>query len=198
MKYTRFYNSPVGKLAMVTDGNALNAILLEKEIREENVQESEGKLPQNADNVFELAACWLNEYFAGKKMQNPSFSEETDSRVYSVSVGKKMLMLKPEGSKFRHDVWRFLCEIPYGETVLYGDIAARIAQERGITKMSAQAVGGAVGHNPVSIMIPCHRVMGTDGNLTGYGGGIPVKIRLLELEGADISKFKIPVKGTKL
>ena len=91
-----------------------------------------------------------------------------------------------------------MCEIPFGETVTYGEIAERIAKERGLEKMSAQAVGGAVGHNPICIIVPCHRVVGTNGSLTGYGGGIMRKKMLLELEGADMSRFTIPKKGTAL
>ena len=88
--------------------------------------------------------------------------------------------------------------IPYGKTMTYGEIAEIIAGQRGVEKMSAQAVGGAVGHNPISLMIPCHRVVGTSGSLTGYGGGIERKVRLLELEGVDMSPFFVPKKGTAL
>ena len=88
--------------------------------------------------------------------------------------------------------------IPYGKTMTYGQIAAQIAAERGIARMSAQAVGGAVGHNPLSIIVPCHRVVGTNGSLTGYGGGIDRKIKLLTLEGIDMSAFFVPKKGTAL
>ena len=88
--------------------------------------------------------------------------------------------------------------IPYGKTMTYGQIAAQIAAERGIARMSAQAVGGAVGHNPLSIIVPCHRVVGTNGSLTGYGGGIDRKIKLLTLEGINMSAFFVPKKGTAL
>lgn len=89
-------------------------------------------------------------------------------------------------------------KIEYGKTITYNDIAKEIAKERGITRMYAQAVGGAVGANPICIIIPCHRVVATNGSLTGYGGGIKNKIKLLELEGLDMSKFIIPTKGTAL
>lgn len=89
-------------------------------------------------------------------------------------------------------------KIPYGKTVTYNDIAKEIAQNRGIEKMSAQAVGGAVGWNPICIIVPCHRVVGTNGSLTGYGGGIQNKVKLLEIENNDMSKFTIPKKGTAL
>ena len=88
--------------------------------------------------------------------------------------------------------------ISYGKTMTYGQIAAQIAAERGIVRMSAQAVGGAVGHNPLSIIVPCHRVVGTNGSLTGYAGGIDRKIKLLTLEGINMSAFFVPKKGTAL
>ena len=100
---------------------------------------------------------------------------------------------------FSHrEVCEIMLSIPYGKTMTYGEIAQTIASRRGIRKMSARAVGGAVGHNEISIIIPCHRVLGANGNLTGYGGGISRKIRLLELEGVDMTGFYIPRKGTAL
>ena len=102
------------------------------------------------------------------------------------------------GSPFQLAVWEILRQIPYGQTTTYGHIAQMIAQQRGLPHMSAQAVGGAVGHNEISIIIPCHRVVGSNGSLTGYAGGIDKKLRLLTLEKADISKFFIPKKGTAL
>ena len=94
------------------------------------------------------------------------------------------MALKPFGNEFRQTVWKILCEIPYVKTITYGDIAQKIARQRDISKMSAQAVGGAVGHNPISIIIPCHRVVGKNGNLTGYAGGLNAKKFLLNLEHA--------------
>ena len=91
-----------------------------------------------------------------------------------------------------------MCEIPFRKTVTYGWIADQIAKERGLARMSAQAVGGAVGHNPICIIVPCHRVVGTNGSLTGYGGGILRKKALLELEGVDLRRFTVPTKGTAL
>ena len=102
------------------------------------------------------------------------------------------------GSDFRMEVWKLLLEIPYGQTVTYGALARKLADRHGLAKMSAQAVGGAVGHNPVSIIVPCHRVVGTNGSLTGYAGGIGNKVKLLELEHTDMSRFFIPQKGTAL
>lgn len=98
-------------------------------------------------------------------------------------------------SPFRRRVWEIMLEIPYGRTCTYGEIASQIAAETG-NRVSAQAVGGAVGHNSISLIIPCHRVVGASGSITGYAGGIDKKIALLKTEGADISKLFIPTKGT--
>ena len=102
------------------------------------------------------------------------------------------------GSEFRRCVWELLLQIPYGTTVTYGDLARQVARRRGLRRMSAQAVGGAVGHNEISIIVPCHRVVGTNGSLTGYAGGVDKKRRLLELEGVDMEKFFVPARGTAL
>lgn len=125
-----------------------------------------------------LHAGWII-YFAGKE---PDFTPP----------------LHPIGSEFRCAVWKLLLQIPYGSTATYGDIAKEIAKNMGLEKMSAQAVGGAVGHNEISIIIPCHRVVGTNGSLTGYAGGLDKKIRLLKLEHADMSRMFIPKKGAAL
>lgn len=119
---------------------------------------------------------WLDIYFSGK---NPDFTPP----------------LHPTGSAFRQEVWQILLEIPYGKTMTYGEIAQRLEATHSHTKMSAQAVGGAVGHNEISIIIPCHRVVGTSGSLTGYAGGIDKKIALLELEHTDMSHFFVPKNG---
>ena len=108
------------------------------------------------------------------------------------------LNIAPDGSPFRKAVWQILCEIPYGRTITYGEIAKKLVQNNGFSKMSAQAVGGAVGRNPVSIIIPCHRVVGSNGSLTGYAGGVEIKQKLLALEGADMTGLFIPKKGTAL
>ena len=102
------------------------------------------------------------------------------------------------GTPFQISVWNILQKIPYGTTTTYGAVAAKIAEERGIARMSAQAVGGAVGHNKISIIIPCHRVVGTSGSLTGYAGGIDRKVKLLALEQADMTRFFVPKTGTAL
>ena len=121
-------------------------------------------------HLLDDAEAWLREYFLGHK---PSPHD---------------LPLSPEGSSFRQRVWSLLCEIPYGEIVSYGEISKRLTTGN----MSAQAVGGAVGHNPISIIIPCHRVIGANGSLCGYAGGIHIKQNLLSHEGINISRFKIP------
>ena len=107
-------------------------------------------------------------------------------------------MLFRSGSVFRQEVWKILLQIPYGQTITYGEIARRMAVMKNTSHMSAQAVGGAVGHNEISIIIPCHRVVGTNGSLTGYAGGIDKKILLLKLERTDMSRLFVPKKGTAL
>lgn len=123
---------------------------------------------------------WLDEYFNGKK---PEISE---------------LDLAPIGSEFAKNVWEILCEIPYGKVTTYGEIAKKMAKIMHKEKMSAQAVGGAVGHNPISIIIPCHRVVGANGSLTGYAGGIDKKIYLLKHEQVNMENLFVPKKGTAL
>lgn len=129
--------------------------------------------------VFEKTKQWLDIYFHGTC---PDF----------------MLPLQFLASPFRQKVWKILLTIPYGQTMTYGEIAAVIAKEEQRFCMSAQAVGNAVGHNPISIIVPCHRVVGTNGSLTGYAGGIDKKKKLLELEKVDMSKFFVPKKGTAI
>lgn len=131
-------------------------------------------------NIFDETVDWLNSYFKGNI---PDFTPKY-----------KLENLTP----FREEVFDIMNKIPYGEVITYNDIAREIADKRGIKKMSAQAVGGAVGWNPICIIIPCHRVVGSNGSLTGYGGGIENKIGLLKLEGIDLSKFSIPKKGNAL
>lgn len=130
--------------------------------------------------IFRQTKAWLERYFQGKR---PDIAE---------------LPLAPEGNDFRQAVWKILRKIPYGQVITYGEIARQIARERGVAKMSSQAVGGAVGHNPISVIIPCHRVVGANGNLTGYAGGINLKIKLLAHEGVDMDNFFVPKKGTAL
>lgn len=179
MLYTMHYHSPVGGLLLAEKEGALAGVWMEGQkyylgnLREKT-EEKEGS------EVLNETKEWLDRYFRGER---PQIDE---------------LSLAPAGSAFRKEVWKILCEIPYGEITTYGEISQKIAKKRGIDRMSAQAVGGAVGHNPISIVIPCHRVVGADGSLTGYAGGIQRKIKLLELEGADMEKLYVPKKGTAL
>lgn len=140
---------------MVSDGLSLTELSFTDNFCEENASE---ELP-----VFADTRRWLDMYFAG---QIPDF----------------LPRLSPQGTAFRQSVWNMLLAIPYGQTTSYGEIAAEIGRRRQTEKMSAQAVGGAVGHNPIAIIIPCHRVIGKDGSLTGYGGGLWRKEWLLQLE----------------
>ena len=152
MFYKTVYNSPLGVLTLASDGTNLSGVWLAGQKYFPSSVDSE--MVGNAClEIFRDTKIWLDKYFKGEKPQ----------------IGE--LPLAPVGNKFRQSVWKILCEIPYGEVTTYGKIAARIAQQRGLKRMSAQAVGGAVGHNPISIIIPCHRVVGTNGSLTGYAGG---------------------------
>ena len=173
--YSTTHESPMGKITLASDGENLCGLWFEKHKYSYTDME-----PRDGLDVFEKTKQWLDRYFAGEK---PSLDE---------------LPLAPRGGEFRQAVWKILCDIPYGSVVTYGDIAKTMAKKLGKEKMSAQAVGGAVGHNPISIIIPCHRVVGSGGSLTGYGGGIKNKVSLLEREGLDMSKFSVPTSGTAL
>lgn len=173
MYYRTKYSSPLGNVFIVCDETDILGVWIEgqkyfctKTIEEAVEKEDYPLLVQAKD--------WLDRYFKG---ENPDISE---------------LPLKSIGSGFRQEIWNILKEIPYGNTMTYGDIAKRIAKNHGKERMSSQAVGGAVGHNPISIIIPCHRVIGSGGNLTGYAGGLDKKISLLEHEQIDLSKMFIP------
>lgn len=171
MIYTTHYLSPLGDLLLASRDNALIGLWIEGQ--KHYLGQLKDDLKDNDDlEIFHQTKDWLNRYFCG---ESPSPYE---------------LKLAPIGSDFRQRVWEILCEIPYGHTITYKDIAMMIAKERGIPKMSAQAVGGAVGHNPISIIIPCHRVVGSSGSLTGYAGGIDKKVKLLKHENVDMSQLK--------
>jgi len=166
-------------LTLASDGEHLTGLWIEgQKYFKESVPE--GFVDKPDLPVFKAAKDWLDRYFRGEK---PAISE---------------LALAPFGSAFRQEVWKILCEIPYGEVTTYGEIAKKAAERLGRDHMSGQAVGGAVGHNPISIIIPCHRVVGSDGSLTGYAGGIQKKIQLLKLEQVDMSRLYVPKKGTAL
>lgn len=171
--------SPVGKITMASDGKSLVGLWIDGQkyfggIHDGNMQGKDDLY------IFDKTKEWLYRYFNGLK---PDISE---------------LSLEPIGGEFRKAVWDILCSIPYGEVTTYGDIAKKMAEKMNRSHMSAQAVGGAVGHNPISIIIPCHRVVGANGSLTGYAGGIDKKIKFLEHEGVDVEKFFVPKKGTAL
>lgn len=179
MYYSTTSISPLGVLTLASDGESLIGLWNEGQkyhggaVADQLVER--GDLP-----VFAAAKGWLDRYFSGK---NPAVAE---------------LPLAPTGGEFRRLVWNILCEIPYGEITTYGEIAKKMAVRMKRASMSSQAVGGAVGHNPISIIIPCHRVVGSGGSLTGYAGGIDKKIKLLQLEGVDTTRFSIPTRGTAL
>lgn len=159
------YQSPIGDILLASKQNKLiGAWIKRQKYYLDNVDE---EIIEKDNEILTKAKKWLDKYFNGEK---PPISE---------------LDLAPEGTEFRLEVWKILLEIPYGKTITYKDIADKIALKRGISKMSAQAVGGAVGHNPIAIIIPCHRVVGSDGSLTGYAAGLDKKIFLLEHENAN-------------
>lgn len=179
MYYSATLPSPIGMITLACDGSNLVGLWMEgQKYHGDTIPEA--MIEKDDIAVFDAAKKWLNRYFAGEK---PAISE---------------LPLAPIGSAFRQDVWSILCEIPYGKVITYGSIAKKIAVRMHKERMSSQAVGGAVGHNPISIIIPCHRVIGSNGSLTGYSGGVGKKIMLLELEGVDTSQLFIPTKGTAL
>lgn len=179
MQQITTYHSPLGKIILSEKAGALTGLWFEgqkyfMDSLKEELEECEDS------PIFRQVRQWLDRYFAGEK---PS---------------AEALKLALPGSEFRRRVWKILSEIPYGEVTTYGAIAQRIAFGQGLEKMSAQAVGQAVSHNPVSIIIPCHRVVGGNGSLTGYAGGIEKKIKLLTLEGVDMGGLFVPKKGTAL
>ncbi|MDR1913521.1 MAG: methylated-DNA--[protein]-cysteine S-methyltransferase [Clostridiales bacterium] len=177
--YYSNYLSPLCTITLASDGNSIAAAWMEGQ-KYYGGTVSEALTEKNDLPVFTAAKNWLDRYFNGQK---PSVNE---------------LPLAPYGNDFRREVWRALCEIPYGEVTVYGNIAKKIAVKMNKSRMSAQAIGGAVGHNPISIIIPCHRVVGANGSLTGYAGGIDKKVKLLEYEGVDMTHLHVPVKGSAL
>ena len=177
MVYTCKYQSPLGEILLAADEVGLTGLWFEGQKYFANTLPDE-HIPQETEILIK-SKKWLDVYFSGEE---PKFTPP----------------LHPNGSTFRQEVWRILLQIPYGQTITYGEIACKMAEMKNTFCMSAQAVGGAVGHNEISIIIPCHRVVGTNGSLTGYAGGIDKKISLLELEHADMSHLFVPKKGTAL
>jgi methylated-DNA-[protein]-cysteine S-methyltransferase len=175
------YDSPLGRLTLASDGRGITGLWIEGQKYHGANADGHQALERNDElPVFAAVTQWLDRYFAGER---PAISE---------------LSLTPVGGPFRQGVWKILREIPYGEVTTYGAIAKQMAETMGKEKMASQAVGGAVGHNPVSIIVPCHRVVGSNGSLTGYAGGIGIKVRLLEHEGVNMTDLYVPTKGTAL
>ncbi len=177
--YRTTYRSPIGMMTIACHGEKICGLWFESQkyflgsLPEQPVQD-------DSPEIFKRAKNWLDRYFAGGK---PEIGE---------------LALAPLGTEFRRMVWDILCQIPYGRVITYGEIAKEAADRMNKKSMSAQAVGGAVGHNPISIIIPCHRVVGASGSLTGFAGGIDKKIYLLRHEGANMSNLFVPKKGNAL
>lgn len=155
MYFSTDYDSPLGEMLIVSDGEAICGLWF---YGQKHFPSFDDLVEKDDLLIFDNVKEWLDSYFKGK---NPKID----------------FKLKPDGTQFRLKVWRVLSEIPYGETLTYGEIARKISSE-----MSAQAVGGAVGHNPIAILIPCHRVLGSNGKLTGYAAGLDKKIELLKIE----------------
>ncbi len=163
MKHIQYYESPIGRILLMSDECGLTDLLLQGEEWPLEADHTEAVSP-----FIEEAIRWLDIFFSG---EIPGF----------------MPPLHLTGSPFQEQVWSLLLKIPYGEVTTYGDLAKQMAQKRGISRMSAQAVGGAVGRNPVSIIVPCHRVIGSGNSLTGFASGLDNKIALLKYEGHEIS-----------
>lgn len=178
MYYTEYETPIIGTLTLASDGDGITGCWFNNDryfgIGVDEQMERDDKLL-----VFEQARDWLDRYFAG---------EAPDPRE---------LPLAARATEFQSHVREAMLDIPYGSTTTYGDIAKRIEAETG-KRQSARAVGGAVGHNPLCLIVPCHRVVGSNGSLTGFGGGIDMKVKLLEHEQAMRDNFKRPTKGTAL
>ncbi len=173
MFYISHYSSPMGQITLASEHNKLIGVWIEGQKYFGQMLGANKKEMANLA-IFNQTKKWLDDYFIGKK---PTITQ---------------LALAPQGSEFRLMVWDILVKIPYGKVITYGDIAKQIGTKINKPHMSSQAVGGAVGHNPLSIIIPCHRVVGANGNLTGYAGGIDKKIWLLEHEQVDMRDFFVP------
>ncbi len=165
MIYLDCYLSPIGKIILASDGVNLTGLWFEGQKHFEF--DLNGVKNENDIAVLVNTKKWLDIYFSGS---NPDFS----------------IPLLFEGTAFQKEVWEILCSISYGETITYGDISKQIARQRGFAQMSAQAVGNAVGKNKISIIVPCHRVIGADRSLVGYAGGLDRKTYLLRLENVKI------------
>lgn len=175
MDYTYHYTSPFGSITLASDGKSLTGLWFDgqKHFADTlSAENREAELP-----IFEQTISWLDIYFSGNA---PDFTPP----------------LNMQTTPFGKAVWEIMLTIPYVETMTYGEIANIIAKQKGIERMSAQAVGGAVGRNLISLIIPCHRVVSINGSLIGYAEGIDKKIKLLTLEKADFSRLFVPKKET--
>lgn len=161
MTYTQWYSSPLGKMLLAADNVGLSGVWFDGE--KYFAYHLEKQYEEKENPFLQQTKRWLDMYFSGKE---PDFT----------------VPLHFIGTDFQNEVWQILCTIPYSQTVTYGEIAKQIAAKRGIARMAAQAVGGAIGRNNISIIVPCHRVIGAKGDLTGYAAGLDKKIKLLLLE----------------
>ena len=177
MQNISHYLSPLGKILLAADEEGITGLWFENQKYYAYRLDQEHR--EQETPILIQAKQWLSVYFSGRE---PDF----------------MPPLHPVGTDFQMTVWNILREIPYGKTMTYGEIARKVAERWGLSHMSAQAVGGAVSHNPISVLIPCHRVVGSNGNLTGYAGGIEKKKRLLSLENVSLEHFFVPGEGTAL
>lgn len=177
ISYIHYYNSPLGRITLASNGNALTGLWFDGQKYFGSTLAKE-YIPKDLP-VFGQASHWLDIYFSGK---SPGFTP----------------LVSLNTTPFRKSVWEIMLKIPFGQTMSYKEIALKIAEQNGLGHMSAHAVGGAVAHNPVSLIIPCHRVIGSNGNLTGYAGGIDKKIKLLDMENVDTKTLFIPKNGTAL
>lgn len=189
--------TPIGRMMMASDGETLTELCLEdwwwvasgasQGLDADDTDNADDTNAGDADTsdadsgtakVFRQTRAWLEAYFAGER-------PELDAAP----------PLNPHGTPFQHEVWDLVAEIPYGETVSYGELAAELAERRGGGRMAAQAVGGAVKRNPITIIVPCHRVVGAGRHFGGYGGRLDVKAELLEHEGVDLGRFDLHTVG---
>ena len=171
MEYIHHYDSPLGGITMASDGKALTGLWFDGQKYFGNGLDN--NIRDESLPVFDQTDQWLDIYFSGKA---PGFTPPLNMKT----------------TPFRKAVWEILLTIPFGKTMTYGEIADRVAMQNGLSRMSAQAVGQAVGHNAISLIIPCHRVVGANGSLTGYAGGIDKKAKLLALEQGDMSSLFVP------
>ncbi len=211
MFYTRIVSSPIGDLCICSDGENLSGLwMVGQKYFQANVKDEELiQLSDASGDISRDAAGAVSEASIGAATQASDYTMPDDLPIFA-QVSKwlsdyfegndpgPLPPIKTEGGEFRQLVWKHLREIPYGQLTTYGEIARKVAVETGKEKMSAQAVGNAVGHNPISIIVPCHRVVGSNRSLTGYAGGLDIKRFLLTLEGVDVSSLKTPTKGTAL